>query len=170
MLTLSNSLSLLRAPLAFLFLVESSAVRLTAIILAMITDSIDGFLARRYQNTSRFGAILDPAMDKLFVVFALSVFICEDRIALWEGLAMISRDFALCLFGIYLVASGHWQSYEFRAIRWGKVTTAAQFLILMSISIGWRPLEPIFAIFILFGGLALYELSQFKKGTVSPVR
>ncbi len=170
MLTLSNSLSLLRAPLALLFLIESPAVRLAAIALAMITDSIDGFLARRYQNTSRFGAILDPAMDKFFVVFALSMFVFEDRIALWEGLAMISRDFALCLFGVYLIASGHWQSYEFRAIRWGKVTTAAQFLILMSISIGWRLPEPAFALFVVFGGLALYELFQFKKSAVSPVR
>src|SRR5581483_12415887 len=99
MLNLSNSLSLLRAPLAFLFLLENTTLRLVAIVLAMLTDSIDGYLARRYQGTTRFGAILDPAMDKFFVLFALVVFVLEKKLLLWQAGAMLSRDFALCLFG-----------------------------------------------------------------------
>jgi len=167
MWNLSNSLSLLRAPLALLFLSESVALRLVAISLAMITDSIDGYLARRYQSTTRFGAILDPAMDKVFVFFALSIFAIESKIAVWQGLAMISRDFALCLFGIYLSLSGYWQSYEFRAIRWGKITTALQFVVLIGLSIGLSFPWYLYALFIAFGGLAFYELLQFRKAAAS---
>jgi CDP-diacylglycerol--glycerol-3-phosphate 3-phosphatidyltransferase len=163
MLNLSNSLSLLRAPLAFLFLVENQTLRLIAIVLAMLTDSVDGYFARRYHATSRLGAILDPAMDKFFVVFALTVFLLEGRLEVWEACSMISRDFSLCLFGIYLSLSGYWQSYEFRAIRWGKITTALQFIVLIALTFGLTLPWYLYVTFIVFGALALYELLQFKK-------
>ncbi len=163
MLNLSNSLSLLRAPLAFLFLLESPTVRLIAILLAMITDSIDGYVARKWKTTTRFGAVLDPAMDKFFVVFCLGVLLSEHRLLPWQGLMMISRDFALCLFGLYLSLSGLWHSYEFRAIRWGKITTALQFVVLIALTWGYTIPWYLYGAFVVFAGLALVELFQFKK-------
>lgn len=163
MWTLSNTLSLLRAPLALLFLSKSVALRLIAIFLAMGTDSIDGYLARRSKSASRFGAILDPAMDKFFVFFTLGILIFEDKVALWESLSMISRDFSLCLFGLYLSLSGHWQSYEFHAIRWGKITTALQFAVLMGLSLGVQFPWYLYISFILMAIFAFYELLRFKS-------
>ncbi len=163
MLSLSNSLSFLRAPLAFLFLIESTTLRIVAIVLAMVTDSIDGYLARRRQTVTRFGAILDPTMDKFFVLFTLSILFCENRMQLWEGCAMISRDFFLCLFGLYLSVSGYWQSYQFTSIRWGKVTTALQFLVLIGLTLGITFPGYFYCVFILFGMLAFVELWQIRK-------
>lgn len=163
MISLSNSLSLLRAPLAFVFLVENPTFRLIAILLAMITDSIDGYLARLSKTTSRFGAVLDPAMDKFFVFFVLGVLFAENKIELWQLLTMVSRDFALCIFGLYLSISRQWLRYEFRAIRWGKVTTALQFLVLMGVTVGYWIPAYLFYAFVVFALLGLYELFQFKK-------
>ncbi len=165
MLSISNSLSLLRAPLAFLFLIENTTFRIVAIILAMFTDSIDGYLARKRKAVTRFGAILDPAMDKFFVLFALCVLFSEGRLEVWQGCSMISRDFFVCLFGIYLSLSGYWESYKFTAIRWGKVTTALQFLILIGLTFGIRFSNYLYFVFILFGMLAFVELWQIKKTT-----
>lgn len=162
MWNLSNSLSLLRAPLALLFLIDNEMLRLMAILLAMLTDSIDGFLARRYHQTTRIGAILDPAMDKLFVFFALAIFLGEQRLELWQACVMLSRDIALCLFGVYLGTTGLWQSFEFRAIRWGKVSTALQFVVLIGLTFGVVFPWYAYTLFILFGCLAFYELFQFK--------
>lgn len=168
MLSLSNSLSFLRAPLAFLFLVENTTFRIVAILMAMLTDSIDGYLARKRKSVTRFGAILDPAMDKFFVLFALCVFFTEGKLELWQGCAMISRDFFLCLFGLYLSISGYWQSYKFTAIRWGKVTTALQFIILIGLTLGTAFSNFVFCVFILFGLLAFIELWQIRKATAHP--
>lgn len=162
-MNLSNSLSLLRAPLAFLFLIDNPTVRIAAILLAMVTDGMDGYLARRSKTVTRFGAVLDPAMDKFFVVFCLGVLLWEGKIEVWQGLTMISRDFALCLFGLYLSLSGLWQSYEFRSIRWGKVTTAMQFVVLIAVTLGFLPSPYLYGAFVLFALLALIELFQFKK-------
>ncbi len=163
MFNLSNSLSLLRAPLAFLFLFESPIVRLIAIILAMLTDYVDGYLARKWHTTTRFGAVLDPAMDKFFVFFCLGVLLSEQKLLPLQGLMMISRDFALCLFGLYLSLSGLWQSYEFRAIRWGKITTALQFVVLIALTWGVPISGYLYGAFVVFAALALIELFQFKK-------
>src|SRR5271169_6731535 len=131
MLTASNSLSFIRAPLAFLFLYESPHLRILAIVLAMVTDCIDGYLARRSQSVSRFGIILDPAMDKFFVYFAMTVLFLENRMAPWEVATMLSRDFFLCIYTIFVWAVGRWKSLVFQAIRWGKATTALQFVVLI---------------------------------------
>ena len=129
-MTLSNGLSFFRIPLGFLFLQDNPYWRLLAIILAMITDSIDGYLARRNRSVSRFGVILDPASDKFFVYFALTILFLEKRILPWEMAAMLSRDFFLCLYGASMFVLGKWKAIVFRAIRWGKVTTALQFVVL----------------------------------------
>jgi CDP-diacylglycerol--glycerol-3-phosphate 3-phosphatidyltransferase len=167
MLSLSNSLSFLRAPLAFLFLVDNTTCRIAAVILAMLTDSIDGYLARRRHSVTRFGAILDPAMDKFFVFFALIMLLLESKIQLWQACAMVSRDFFLCLFGLYLSLTGKWQTYECNAIRWGKVTTAMQFLVLIGLALEHQFPPYLYAVFVLFGLLAFIELCRLKKDTAT---
>lgn len=165
MLTLSNGLSFFRAPLAFLLLYESPLVRLIAIFLAMVTDSVDGYFARKNQSVSRFGAILDPTMDKFFVYFAISVLFFEQKILFIEMLAMLSRDFFLCMYGITQLVTGKWRTIHFRAIRWGKVTTALQFLVLMGLIVQVEFPWYLYAIFTVMGGFAFLELIQVPSRT-----
>jgi phosphatidylglycerophosphate synthase len=136
---------------------------MSAIILAMLTDSIDGYLARRTLTTTRFGAILDPIMDKFFVIFALCLFFTEGKIEGWQALSMISRDFFLLVFAIYLAISGHWPEFECTAIRWGKITTTLQFFILLGLTAGFSFPWYLYSFFVLFGGLAFIELCQLIK-------
>jgi CDP-diacylglycerol--glycerol-3-phosphate 3-phosphatidyltransferase len=160
MITISNSLSFVRAPLALLFLQENAALRLLAILLAALTDCIDGYLARRTQSASRFGAVLDPAMDKFFVYFALVALYHEGQIDSWQIAAVASRDFFLCLYGLLMLATRRTKSIIFRSVRWGKITTALQFIVLAGlvyhISFSWI----VFAAFVAFGWLAFLELFQ----------
>ncbi len=165
MITASNSLSFIRAPLAFLFLQENSNLRLLAIILAMITDSMDGYWARRNQSVSRFGAILDPAMDKFFVYFGMAVLFTEHQLTPWEGVMMLSRDFFLCLYGAIMMAAGRWKTVVFRAIKWGKATTALQFFVLIGLVIGVPIPWYVYASFAVMGWLAFLELFQVRTST-----
>ena len=165
MLNASNSLSFIRAPLAFLFLQDNCTIRIIAIILAMVTDSIDGYLARRSQSASRFGAILDPAMDKFFVYFAMIVLFLENKLIPWEIAAMLSRDFFVCLYGLLMVAMGRWKMIVFRAISWGKMTTALQFIILIGVVLDLSFPWYVFFSFAVMGFLAFLELLQTKTST-----
>jgi len=158
MITISNGLSIIRIPLAFIFLSQNIYLRIIAIVLAMFTDSIDGYFARKYKSASRFGAFLDPAMDKFFVYFILITFLLENQIKLWQAFAMISRDFALIIFGIYLGISKKWSHCEIKAVRWGKVSTAMQFCILIGLTLKLKFSLFIYALFIVLGILAFIEL------------
>jgi len=169
MFSLSNGLSLLRAPLALLFISQSMLLRLLAILLAMFTDALDGFLARRYRSTTQLGAVLDPAMDKLFVFIALSVLLYEHQFEVWQAVAMVTRDLFLCVFAIYLKISGKWRAYQFRAIRWGKATTALQFIVLILLTMNVVVPTFIYTVFIVFGLLAFVELLQLVKKKPSSV-
>jgi CDP-diacylglycerol--glycerol-3-phosphate 3-phosphatidyltransferase len=163
MLNPPNSLSLLRAPLALLFLSESIVVRTIAVFCAMLTDCIDGYLARRYQYTSRLGAVLDPMMDKFFVFFVLGAFVFEQRLQFWQATLMISRDIFLCIFAFYLALKGDWKSYRCRAVRWGKVTTAMQFIIIILLSFNVFPPSFVYWIFFLVGLLVFIELIRRSR-------
>lgn len=162
-LNIPNVISLLRAPLALLFLVENTTVRIAAVLIAMLTDGIDGYIARKYNKTSSIGAALDPAMDKFFVFFVLVVLFFEHRISLPQVIAMHSRDFFLCVFGLYLRMKGRWKKFQFRAIRWGKITTALQFFVLIALCLGKEVPWPVFGLFVVIGLFAFFELYQTKN-------
>ncbi|MBS0628208.1 MAG: CDP-alcohol phosphatidyltransferase family protein [Verrucomicrobia bacterium] len=167
MFTLSNILTLLRAPLALFFLMDSIPIRLSALILAMFTDCIDGYIARRNQTASQFGAILDPLMDKFFVFFTLSILFSEGKIELWQACSMIARDFFLCLFAIYLSFFHLWDNYKYKSIPWGKVSTSLQFIILIGLTAGYTFHNFVFAIFILTGSLAFIQLLKLRASQES---
>lgn len=160
MITVSNSLSFLRIPLAFLFLSDSYSLRCIAIILAMITDSIDGYIARRNKSVTLFGAVLDPATDKFFVYFALTTLFFEGRLLAWQVAAMLSRDIFVCLYALFVVFMGRWKSLVVRSIRAGKMTTALQFIVLIGLvfqmSFSWIT----YSAFVMMGGFAFVELFQ----------
>lgn len=158
MFNISNSLTLLRAPLALLFLQESPFWRCLAILLAMITDSVDGYLARKSKTSSKFGAILDPLMDKFFVYFALFIFAAEGRLNAPQIAAILSRDIALLIYGLTFLISGKWRALELRGIRWGKIATSLQFLILIGLSLNFQFPTPIYYCFAVLGLFSLIEL------------
>ncbi len=163
MLNPPNGLSFLRAPLALLFFVENTTLRIVVILLAMLSDSIDGYLARRFSSTSKFGAILDPIMDKFFVYVTLGILLAESQISAWQVSTMLSRDFFLLLFMTTLFFKGTWKSLQYKSIRWGKVTTASQFLILLGIVLKLPIPNLLYFSFVLFGVLAFFELIADSK-------
>lgn len=168
-LTISNFLSLLRCPLAFLLLNTNPFFRCLAIFLAMATDGLDGYLARKYRKTSQVGAFLDPLMDKFFVFFAVGVFIYEGQMKTWEAIALISRDFAVLIFGLYLAMRGSWTNFQFRSIWSGKITTTLQFFVLLGLTFQLTIPLYIFWCFIALGVLALFELYFIEQQIVRQI-
>jgi phosphatidylglycerophosphate synthase len=158
MFTLSNVLSFLRAPLAFLFIINRADVRAIVVISAMLTDGIDGYLARRYKFTTQLGAILDPLMDKFFVFMILGFLFAEGHLQTWELTSLLARDIALFLFAIFLILAGKWKGYNYRSMLWGKVTTALQFPVLFLLAINVEIPPFFFLLFYLFGICMLFEL------------
>ncbi|MEA4896025.1 MAG: CDP-diacylglycerol--glycerol-3-phosphate 3-phosphatidyltransferase [Oscillospiraceae bacterium] len=71
-------------------------------IVASVTDSIDGYVARHYNQISTFGKFIDPLADKLLVFAALLIFVERGQMASWACMIVIAREFAVT--GLRLVA------------------------------------------------------------------
>jgi cardiolipin synthase len=70
-----------------------------AVVLAIggITDFFDGWLARRWNQVSRIGQLLDPIADRLSTITVLVVFLLRDVVPLWFVLVLVLRDVVLAV-------------------------------------------------------------------------
>ena len=85
-----------------------------------ITDYLDGYLARRFNHTTRFGRIVDPIADRLLINSAVLLLWWHDRIPLVAALLIIARDLVL-LAGLKEAAK---RGYELSVLYLGKLATA----------------------------------------------
>jgi len=93
---LPNIISIFRAilvlPIALLLLDASWAKAAILILIAGISDAIDGYLARRFNWQSQLGAILDPLADKLLIMIIFIIMAYKGIIPLWLSGLVVGRD------------------------------------------------------------------------------
>ena len=98
--TVPNALSMARllgVPL-FLYWVLVTEQDGRAILLLMaagISDYLDGKIARKFNQFSRIGQLLDPAADRLYIAATLIALVVRDGLPLWWALLLVGRDIAL---------------------------------------------------------------------------
>jgi cardiolipin synthase (CMP-forming) len=93
-------------------------------VVAAITDWFDGFLARRWNQTSAFGAFLDPVADKLMVAGALLVLVEWERVNAVVAFIIIGREIAISALREWMAQIGASKSVAVSSI--GKIKTTAQ--------------------------------------------
>jgi CDP-diacylglycerol---glycerol-3-phosphate 3-phosphatidyltransferase len=64
-------------------------------ILAAITDKLDGYIARKYNQVTKFGSLVDPLADKLMVISALLFLVQQNKVAGWIAIIIVSREIAV---------------------------------------------------------------------------
>lgn len=94
LLSAPGLLSLSRIPLAacFALLVEVPAAAFAVLLIAGITDVLDGWLARRLGIVSPTGAVLDPITDKLFVLTVVVTLVVTDKLSVVDVLWLSTRE------------------------------------------------------------------------------
>ena len=98
-------------------------------LIAAFTDWLDGYLARRWHQTSAFGAFLDPVADKLMVAAALIVLVEFGRVGAIVSLIIIGREIAVSALREWMAGEGQSSSVGVAMI--GKVKTAVQMLAIL---------------------------------------
>jgi len=93
-------------------------------VAAAITDWLDGYLARRWNETSAFGAFLDPVADKLMVAAALIVLVQLDRVDAILASIIIGREITISALREWMAQIGAHKSVAVSMI--GKIKTTAQ--------------------------------------------
>jgi phosphatidylglycerophosphate synthase len=131
LLNAPNVISLSRLALAACFVAfESKQARLSLLAAALLTDGLDGWLARRSQTFSRLGALIDAIADRAFVLTAVVTLVLTGALTLGESLVLVSRDIATVL-GFFVARLVPWlRGVTFKARLAGKTVTILQFVVL----------------------------------------
>lgn len=101
---------------AFLFLIASS------------TDGLDGYIARKRKQITRFGKFLDPIADKLLITAALVALVERNNVTSWAATVIIGREFIIT--GLRLVAAS--DGIVIAASKWGKIKTISQIVAILA--------------------------------------
>ena len=130
---LPNAISMSRVAFAVLFIWAGWDLRFALIIIAGITDFLDGWVARLQQISSRWGALIDPLSDRFFVFTAICVYLFVGVIETWHYFAFLLRDIMTAVGFVVAKAMPSLRVVDFRA-RWsGKVVTVAQIVVLLAV-------------------------------------
>ena len=124
----ANKLTLLRVIMIPVFLVAlywnfpfHKIVALIIFILASVTDFVDGYVARNFNQITDFGKFMDPLADKLLVISAMLWFVEAGQMAAWVVLVVLAREFAVS--GLRMVAGP--KGIVIAAAWSGKIKTAS---------------------------------------------
>ncbi len=108
--TIPNALSVVRLALipVFLFFIvaQFDALALGVLIVSSGTDYLDGYLARRLNQTSQLGRVLDPVADRIYILSTLLGLGWRDFMPWWLVAVIISRDVLLLVLGVILANRG----------------------------------------------------------------
>ncbi|GAC1407864.1 MAG: CDP-diacylglycerol--glycerol-3-phosphate 3-phosphatidyltransferase [Burkholderiaceae bacterium] len=105
---------------------EKGAASTAIFIIAAVTDWFDGFLARRWNETSAFGAFLDPVADKLMVAGALIELVHLNRVGTVVAFIIIGREIAISALREWMAQIGASKSVAVHSL--GKIKTTAQMI------------------------------------------
>ncbi len=108
---------------------------------AAVTDWFDGYLARKWQQTSSFGAFLDPVADKLIVAVALILLVNLDRTYPIYAMIIIGREITISALREWMAQMGKRNNVAVATI--GKLKTAAQMLAIFLLLLGNVPAIPL---------------------------
>jgi CDP-diacylglycerol--glycerol-3-phosphate 3-phosphatidyltransferase len=109
-LTVSNLLSISRVlfvlPSSYLILADAQLYRweiVSLILLAAITDYLDGFFARKFKQVTEAGKILDPVADKIAIAILCIALVLAEKLSIWFCAIVILRDLAIMIGSVHIM-------------------------------------------------------------------
>lgn len=153
-------------PPSWLALPDKNLTATVIFTIAAITDLLDGYLARKLNQVSAFGAFLDPVADKLMVAAALIVLVDLNRINAVIAVIIIGREITISALREWMAQLGAAKSVAVSFI--GKIKTVSQMvaipMLLYHDAIGaFRPQQWGEGLILLAAALTLWSMFYYLK-------
>ena len=158
-LSVPNLLSMSRVVLAAAFpFVRRPSWQVALIVAAGATDFLDGFIARARHTDNKWGALLDPITDRIFVFTALVTYLLLGQLTTAQYFILLSRDLATAI-GFLVARAVPWlRGVTFKARLTGKLVTTLQLVVLLAV-----PLAPsaVRSLVIVVGVLSAWSIVDY---------
>jgi cardiolipin synthase len=136
--TVPNQITLLRLGFLPIFLIlisyEEYGWALVVLVVAGLSDGIDGLLARKLNQRSSLGAYLDPIADKLLLSSSFVILAFKKEIAWWLTIIVLSRDVLILVVAVVIILI--WGYRPFPPSLLGKLTTFFQIVLVFTVVLG----------------------------------
>ena len=136
--TVPNQITLLRLGFLPIFLIlisyEHYRWALAVLVVAGLSDGIDGLLARQLNQRSSLGAYLDPIADKLLLSSSFVILSFKKEIAWWLTIIVLSRDVIILIVAVVIILI--WGYRPFPPSLLGKMTTFFQIVLVFTVVLG----------------------------------
>src|ERR1700747_984083 len=133
--TVPNQITLLRLGFLPIFLIlisyEHYRWALAVLVVAGLSDGIDGLLARKLNQKSSLGAYLDPIADKLLLSSSFVILAYKTRIAWWLTIIVLSRDILILIAAVVILLSSGYR--PFPPSIFGKLTTLFEIVLVFTV-------------------------------------
>ncbi|WP_098747329.1 CDP-diacylglycerol--glycerol-3-phosphate 3-phosphatidyltransferase [Paenibacillus sp. EZ-K15] len=117
--------------------VYGTYIALGVFLLASATDKLDGYIARKYNQITNLGKLLDPLADKLLISVALIMMVQSGMVATWIAVVIIAREFVIT--GLRMVASE--QGIALSADSLGKLKMVLQVIAIAAVLLDNYPFQ-----------------------------
>lgn len=145
-MNLANKITLFRViliPIFMFFLLSNISngqyIAAAIFIIASLTDTLDGYIARSRNQVTNFGKFMDPLADKLLVSAALISLVELKRVPAWMVVVIIAREFAIT--GLRVIAAS--EGVTIAASSLGKIKTITQLVAVIAILFNIHPFDTI---------------------------
>jgi cardiolipin synthase len=136
--TVPNQITLLRLGFLPIFLIlisyEDYRWALAVLVVAGLSDGIDGLLARKLNQRSSLGAYLDPIADKLLLSSSFVILAFKKELAWWLTIIVLSRDVLILVVAVVIILI--WGYRPFPPSLLGKMTTFFQIILVFTVVLG----------------------------------
>jgi CDP-diacylglycerol--glycerol-3-phosphate 3-phosphatidyltransferase len=166
--TIPNLFSFIRIflviPIFYYISKNESIIALIFVLLAFISDSLDGYFARRLNQISEVGKILDPMADKICTSGGFVALSLYYNFPIWLTVMIIGRDLLIILGSVYLIDK---KNVVAPSNRIGKITVALisllAIVVLLNINILYKPL--LISVVVMLVISLYYYILVFKDNT-----
>ncbi|NLN48111.1 MAG: CDP-alcohol phosphatidyltransferase family protein [Clostridiales bacterium] len=166
-----NTLSLIRiaiiSPYLYFYLfypVYGESIALIIFIISGLTDLLDGYIARKYNQITKMGTVLDPLADKLMLVSVLTGFVMNNKINLWLLTLIICKELLIVL-GSFILYNEKDEVIPANIL--GKITTVLFYIastaIIIDLSLGYSLMIAFFILNIFSLFFYFYKFITLKR-------
>lgn len=141
-MNLANKLTMARiflVPVFMFFLLVKipygDVIAVSLFVIAALTDTLDGYIARSKNQVTKFGKFMDPLADKLLVSAALVSLLQMGKVSAWVVMIIIAREFAITGFRVLAASEG----ITIAASWWGKIKTITQITAIITLLLNNYP-------------------------------
>jgi len=159
-----NAISVLRIilviPIMIAFWNEDYEMAFFLILIAGVSDGVDGFLARFFNWRSRLGAILDPLADKILLICLFGVFAIKGLLPLWLMYLVVGRDIVILIGGF--IYNFFIEKIEIKPLFISKINTTLQIALVLLVALNLASIQIV--PWVLDGMIILVTLSTLMSG------